>query len=375
LIADARKDDSGRPTERALVSALDDDVQFSVYRPRHVRPARWYSVIAFAHKTTPIELEPGTGMVDPLQLVEQQARSLLRDEAASFAKVVSDSSIALASGTELLFEPWLDGVDFNPLIARFRWEEPVHHAQFRFQVPTRLDGRRLAGGLRIFAGVILVGEVTFQIQVDSTTHQDVAPEQLPVNRYRKIFASYSHLDVDVVRAVAAFGELTGDSYYIDVLALRSGERWEHRLGELIDDADIFQLFWSTNAMRSAPVLQEVEYALRTGREGFIRPIRWEEPLPADKQRGLPPAAILQLHFSWLPTGKRHQTPSMESPTFPRPPILQPPPDDRWESQPPPMASRPLPMGSAKRGGAARGFIIVVAALVVAAMVVVLALLR
>jgi TIR domain len=300
----ARRSGPPRAPGQANVAAprtpLDDDVQFTVYRPRRVRPERWYSMVAFAHKTTLVEMVPGAGLVDPVQEVDRQAQILLREEGSPIAKVVSDSSVPLSKGTELLFEPWLDFVDFNPPLVSLRWNEPVHHAQFRFSVPGRLDGRRLAGGLRVFVGVMLVGEVTFQIEVDSTTHYDAPPDQLAVNRYRKVFASYSHRDAAVVRAVADFGRLLGDDYYIDALTLRSGERWEQRLSELIDDADVFQLFWSTNAMGSAPVLREVEHALSLRREGFIRPVRWEEPLPTDERRGLPPAAVLELHFSWLP---------------------------------------------------------------------------
>jgi CHAT domain/Anti-sigma-K factor rskA/TIR domain len=285
----------------AMGSPFDDDVRFTVYRPRRVRPNRWYSMLAFAHKTSPVEMAPGEGIVDPVQVVDQQAQALLREEGASFAKLVGDSSIPLLRGTELLFEPWLDGVEFNPVLAWIRWEEPVHHAEFRFSVPAQLEGHRLSGGLRVFVGVMLIGEVTFQIEVNSTTDRDTSCEPLRVNRYRRIFASYSHLDADIVRAVAAFGQLSGDEYYIDAVTLRSGQRWEQRLLELIDEADVFQLFWSTNAMRSEPVRWEVEHALRLEREGFIRPVRWEEPLPKDERRGLPPPAVLALHFSRLPT--------------------------------------------------------------------------
>lgn len=325
--------DRGRPTVELITeevggepksspgTPLDDDVQFTVYRPRRVRPERWYSVIAFIHKTTPVEIVPGAGVVDPVEVVDQQAKTLLREEGASFARVVGDSSISLSKGTELLFEPWLDGVEFNPLLVWVRWEEPVHHARFRFAVPAQLDGRRLSGGLRVFVGVMLIGEVTFQIEVDSTMDDDMSPEQVPIKRYRKIFASYSHRDADIVRAVAAFGQLIGDEYYIDAFTLRSGERWEPRLTELIDAADVFQLFWSSNAMTSEPVLHEIEHALGLERDGFIRPIRWEEPLPRDERRGIPPKAILDLHFSWLP---RHDAPS-QRPTESQPESELPPP--------------------------------------------------
>ena len=65
--------------------------------------------------------------------------------------------------------------------------------------------------------------------------------------------------------------------------LRSGETWSPRLLELIDQADVFQLFWSTAAMRSAHVRCEWEHALSLGRSAFVRPTYWEDPLPASEE--------------------------------------------------------------------------------------------
>jgi len=85
-----------------------------------------------------------------------------------------------------------------------------------------------------------------------------------------------------------------------VTALRSGENWNARLLELIDSADIFQLFWSRHAAESEYVRQEYQYAAALRRRGvksatFIRPIRWEEPMPAP-----PPPELAELHFDLIP---------------------------------------------------------------------------
>jgi hypothetical protein len=54
--------------------------------------------------------------------------------------------------------------------------------------------------------------------------------------------------------------------------LRSGEDWSTRLDEHIRSADAFQLFWSTNSMRSPQVQREWTVALSFGRENFVRPV-------------------------------------------------------------------------------------------------------
>src|SRR3954451_3088244 len=52
------------------------------------------------------------------------------------------------------------------------------------------------------------------------------------------------------------------------------------LQSLTEQADVFQLFWSSNSMRSHYVRREWEYAMTLGRDNFIRPTYWEDPLPA-----------------------------------------------------------------------------------------------
>jgi hypothetical protein len=65
---------------------------------------------------------------------------------------------------------------------------------------------------------------------------------------------------------------------------------------MIREADIFQLFWSRNAIQSPFVEQEWRYALSLDRDNFVRPTYWEDPLPELPERGLPPQELLRLHF-------------------------------------------------------------------------------
>ena len=95
----------------------------------------------------------------------------------------------------------------------------------------------------------------------------------------RVFPSYSHKDLAIVHQAEVYGRALGHVYLRDRLALRTGEEWEVRLLELIDEADIFQLFWSSNSMRSEYVRWEWEHACALGRRGFIRPTYWEVPMP------------------------------------------------------------------------------------------------
>jgi hypothetical protein len=161
------------------------------------------------------------------------------------------------------------------------------------------DGKTARGQLKVYLGAILLAEIDLAIRVDSAHREPVVagpPHSETMRPYRKIFASYSHKDADIVRQYEALVESFGDRYLRDVRDLRAGETWDPRLLAMIEEADVFQLFWSTNSMKSPFVRKEWEHALELGRSNFIRPTYWENPLPASEVEGLPPETLRRLHF-------------------------------------------------------------------------------
>jgi hypothetical protein len=140
-------------------------------------------------------------------------------------------------------------LDFNPPDRRFLWEEDIHREEFRFRTPTRHDGARLRGSLLIYLNYLLIAELPLDIRVDNASADPLedcraVPEY--ARRYRKIFVSYSHEDHEIVRRVTELARAMGDRFVRDVSDLRAGQDWNAALLRMIDDADIFQLFWSTN---------------------------------------------------------------------------------------------------------------------------------
>jgi len=96
---------------------------------------------------------------------------------------------------------------------------------------------------------------------------------------------------------------------------------------LIEDADVFQLFWSRNSMHSPHCRDEWEHALALPRDKpLIRPLYWEDPLPADPGQELPPAGLRELHFVKVPAVPEPlgsewpaASPRAEAPAQPAPP--------------------------------------------------------
>ncbi|MBD0370939.1 MAG: toll/interleukin-1 receptor domain-containing protein [Pyrinomonadaceae bacterium] len=293
---------------------LDENVQFTIYRPKKIRPERWYTLLAFAHLSErppdADEDEP-----DPIEVMEKEAGRILADERPEdYGRATQDSSHSIPRQSEISFVPFIEGVEFNPPSASFIWQESVHSQKFRMRASPLLDGKVARGSLSIYLGAILLAEINLRIRVtsehaldDRRTPKEVAETARP---YRKIFPSYSHEDLEIVAQIEHYAQAVGDRYMRDVHELRSGQNWKEWMKDAIGQADIFQLFWSTNSMRSQNVRLEWEYALRLHRPNFIRPTYWENPLPQSPAENLPPPELRDLHFQHVrPHATMHFPPS------------------------------------------------------------------
>ena len=277
--------------------ALDENVQFTVYRPRQLIAQQWADLLFFAHLS---ERRPDAPVdqPDPVAEVQRLAAGVLGDAVDQFNQGTSDARAPIPREGTLTIIPAVESVTFNPPRASFVWSEEVHLSRFR--VRSDAGDQTARGTISVYYGAVLVGDVPITLRIEPSGTAAVASSPVvPENgrRYRKIFASYSRRDLSVVKSFEAFARGMGDRYLLDLLDLRSGEVWSERLEEMIRSADVFQLFWSKNAMGSRHVLAEVQYALSLPQD--IRPVFWERPLPQDPGRNLPPPALGKFHFQFL----------------------------------------------------------------------------
>jgi hypothetical protein len=299
--ATARPPVASHPSGDGRPRGVDENVQFTVYRPRRIPPETWCPVLAFAHLAERRADAP-PGDPDPVEEMQRQAQQVLGDQAAAYAGTTQDSTQAIPHEGEITFVLDLPGVQVNPPQRSFRWLEDVHREEFRVNAPAALDGHTVRGALHVHLGALLVADVALAVRIDGgAARSAVADTEADQARpYRRIFPSYSHRDEAIVRQVEAYARTMGDEYLRDVTHLRSGEVWDDRLRDFIRTADVFQLFWSRNSMASPWVRQEWEYALSLGRPHFVRPTYWEMPMPEAPERDLPPATLRALHFQRLP---------------------------------------------------------------------------
>jgi len=310
--------DSGRSWATPVRGVVDDDVRFTVYRPQTLSPGAWGALLVFAHKTDLVE-EAGKPPLDPTEQVEAIARAHFGN--LPVRKTEGDARSGVIRGTRLRITADLPGIRCDPASAEFDWWEPVHHVEFRLLAAPEMVGSVVRGSVRIWCGPLILGEVSVAISITGSAPAIRPPavaESAP--RYRKIFPSYSHHDRAIVDGFTEIVRTFGDEYLRDVIALRSGEQWRERLLRLIEEADVFQLFWSSNSMRSPYCREEWEHALALGRPFFVRPFYWEDPRPEDRANGLPPVALDALEFAKVTfLAGRAEVPTRQTAGFLEPP--------------------------------------------------------
>jgi hypothetical protein len=215
------------------------------------------------------------------------------------------TSTQLARGTEITIVPSCEGVRFNPERVSFQWLEDRHRAHFRLRAEASMADMAANVQVTIYVGPLIVGTLKMGILFneaeaalgDDTDAGFVRSEEVHGQMYHQddIFISYSHRDTEVVQNCKKAYEALGHNVLIDFETLRSGQKWNAELMNMIERADIFQLFWSENSSKSEYCRQEWQYALQLNRgEGFIRPVFWKEPIPR------PPVELSDIHFDFAP---------------------------------------------------------------------------
>lgn len=288
------------------------DLRFTVYRPRQATPGRWHDLLVFMHEMVP----PSTRLPTQLRArarIEREVRSILGEDAPTYTAATEDAAEAVPREGQLTFVVKLPGFRVNPPRQTVGWHEDLQHLRFRIRADPGRTGRTVRGRLTVFHGPLILAEMALVIPVGHGEDTAVSEALTP---YRRIFASYAREDDGIVRRVSAFAASVGDRYLRDVTSLRAGEEWNPGLARLIQQADLFQLFWSWNAMESEWVRREWTHALSLGRTGFVRPVYWEDPLPSRPEEGLPPPELSELHFHRLPRTLVEGPPADESASIP-----------------------------------------------------------
>ena len=272
-----------KPLDEILQDA--EQVHFSAYYPREVMLNDWQPLIAYIYRAMATEKI----IADVQRELGEQVQAMRRGEVTA--------THAVQEGALITATPHLDGFQFNPPSLQIGFYEEWHRLAFKLRAKDAPLQQAVNGGITFSVEGVIVGELPLSIFVTDTINKAATePVHTTQKLYQSIFCSYSHDDTHIVERVERAYRALGLDYLRDVHALKSGQDWDDRLLELIENADIFQLFWSQTAATSPFVEKEWRHALIIAAQkgNFIRPVYWQEPIPPV------PNELSHIHFAHQP---------------------------------------------------------------------------
>jgi pSer/pThr/pTyr-binding forkhead associated (FHA) protein len=273
------------------VEVPSQQMSFTTFHPKEVSVDVWNTLLVYAHQDATT-----TAVYEDADRFRQE----LEDIPAGLSSPLEQP---LLPATNITIVPECKGIVFNPRRLSFKWTDNWHRLMFRFSIKKDLlaAGITASGRISIFAGPLLIATLkTSMMFTEQTQLEQVSGVEATTRPYKHVFASYSKEDVMVAQAYRDVSHLLG----VDVQAreaTREREVVNNLLKQAIEEAEVFQLFWSSHAAQSAYIRQEWEYALKLQKsEDFLRPMYWDVPLIA------PPDQLAALPFTYLPSYTFHK---------------------------------------------------------------------
>jgi hypothetical protein len=253
--------------------------QFTMYYPKEVSPGIEKPLLLYAYADSMFDVwredlgivvgEMANGAINTIRNGDDQA------------------TLTVPDGAELTFVPEVQGMIFHPKRVSLRVHQDVNRVRFRMTPDASIAGRACNGEIAVYMGPLLIAALRFSLFVSGTSQ---ASQAITATATTRLFVCLASEDAAVIEPAIQALKALGLSVQADYM-VREGPNWKSEINRLIETADVFQLYWSTNAAKSAIVQYELDYALSLGRRNFIRPVYWERRLAP-----VPPA-LRDIHFA------------------------------------------------------------------------------
>ena len=148
-------------------AAVDENVQFTVFRPRELVPDEWQPLLAFTHLASErSDLE-----------VKRQAEAVLKHAIAEYRQVVQDAQDAVPRDEVLTLVPKVPGVEFEPPERGFPCRGTVHLEMFLARALPQLSAQTARGKLSVRLGKHAIAELPLTMVVAAPRTTDAARAQ------------------------------------------------------------------------------------------------------------------------------------------------------------------------------------------------------
>jgi len=255
---------------------IESSAYFSVIAASSVMPETMFLVEVWCHPDSPPEF------VEMINRMYKNQADRLRTQ----------GPFPVGHGLTVEVELVLGGFTVEEPRETMTWESRTGVVSFAVKANLETPAGSYLGAARIHIGGLRIATVRFVVELGRAVGPG-ADQTAHVERYETAFASYASEDRDQVigRIQGMEKVLPSLRVFLDVMSLRSGEKWAERLGEEIRSRDVLFLFWSRAARDSKWVDLEWRTALvEKGLDG-ISPVPLESPTIAP-----PPPELSSLHF-------------------------------------------------------------------------------
>lgn len=137
------------------------------------------------------------------------------------------------------------------------WQGTLCQTVFCFKVR---EDYSFCSNVKIFINDHPVGEMTFRTKVLEKPDKNLNAE-IKCVRYNRIFISYAHSDASKIQYFAEAYKASGTEFFYDRYSLAPGDKYQDKIFEYIDGAELFILCWSKNSALSEWCCLEKERAL------------------------------------------------------------------------------------------------------------------
>lgn len=255
-----------------------DGVHFAANYPKEMREGHWQPLNVYAYLPAAAEA------------VAADLRNQRSTQPTLLYKRTKPPRQSIPEGAIVTATPCLKGFQFNPLQVSIGFYKDWHRFDFEMRtVDMRMD-QAANGYIAITVDGILVADLPLSVYVNKSGGRETDVMRMIVRKpNRALFASYSLEDQQIEARLARVSEALGLYALRDAVQLKVGGDPQGQRLKLLQQAGVFQLFWSHAAANSSEVRHEWQQALPQfyADPNFIRIVYWQQPMPPlpDELRG------------------------------------------------------------------------------------------
>ena len=184
----------------------------------------------------------------------------------------------------------------TPTHRRIEWNGGPVTVGFQITPAEVLRGDSLLVEVNVFVDRTCIGHLPIDLPVGREAPA-TRTAAVRLRRPQRVFMSYNHEDLPQVIHVARALRRFGIEPFMDRLSIEGGEQWRPRLERELERCDVFMLFWSASAAKSAWVVREARRALELNGASPRRRPRIVTHLLGPPPPPEPPAGLEHLHFN------------------------------------------------------------------------------